>query len=308
MQPAGDQQKGMNGLPEWRQRPERSNAMAMRFIAWVALTLGRRVARAFLVPICIYFLLFSASATRAAARKYLGKVLGRAPRWLDMYHHYHAFASTILDRVFLFGDRFEALEIQPHNSQALQEAMALGRGCILLGAHVGSFEAVRGLARTREEPPANMGMYEDNARKLNAVLHAINPALSQHVIELGKPDSMLKVRDALRRGEYVGILADRVIEGEGSMVCEFMGEAAKFPVGPLRMAGMLKVPVLTMVGLYMGGNRYDVYFDRLLGQHELDVRLTDDELEQAVCEYAARVEHYCRIAPYNWFNFYDFWK
>jgi len=261
----------------------------------------------FLPPICLYFLLFSAGATRAAVRKYLGKVLGRTPRWQDLYRHYHTFASTILDRVFLFGDRFEALDIRPHNPQALQEAMALGRGCILLGAHVGSFEAVRGLARTREEPPANMVMYEDNARKLNAVLHAINPALSRHVIELGKPDSMLKVRDALRRGEYVGILADRVIEGEGSMVCEFMGEAAKFPVGPLRMAGMLKVPVLVMAGLYMGGNHYDIYFDRLLEQHDLDARLSDAELEQAVREYAGHIERYCRMAPDNWFNFYDFW-
>ena len=307
MQPADDQGKDLGGLPEWRRRPERSNTLAMRFITWVALTLGRRVARLFLAPICIYFLLFSARATRAAARKYLGKALGRTPGWLDLYRHYHAFAATILDRVFLFSGRFEALDIRPHNLQALQAAMALGRGCILLGAHVGSFEAVRGLARTREEPPANMVMYEDNARKLNAVLHAINPELSKHVIELGKPDSMLKVRDALRRGEYVGILADRVIEGEGSVVCEFMGEAAKFPVGPLRMAGMLKVPVLAMAGLYMGGNQYEIYFDRLLARHELDARLSDTELEQAVCEYAARIECYCRLAPYNWFNFYDFW-
>jgi predicted LPLAT superfamily acyltransferase len=31
-------------------------------------------------------------------------------------------------------------------------------------------------------------------------------------------------------------------------------------------------------------------------------------IEQALKRYAQRLEHYCRMAPYNWFNFYDFWK
>jgi len=24
--------------------------------------------------------------------------------------------------------------------------------------------------------------------------------------------------------------------------------------------------------------------------------------------YADRLTHYCRLAPYNWFNFFDFWQ
>jgi predicted LPLAT superfamily acyltransferase len=24
--------------------------------------------------------------------------------------------------------------------------------------------------------------------------------------------------------------------------------------------------------------------------------------------YAERLSHFCRIAPYNWFNFFDFWQ
>ena len=43
----------------------------------------------------------------------------------------------------------------------------------------------------------------------NAVLDGINPQHCRPVIPLGKIDSMLKIREALQRGEYMSILADR---------------------------------------------------------------------------------------------------
>jgi predicted LPLAT superfamily acyltransferase len=30
-------------------------------------------------------------------------------------------------------------------------------------------------------------------------------------------------------------------------------------------------------------------------------------MRQWLQAYVARLEHYCRLSPYNWFNFYDFW-
>ena len=66
-------------------------------------------------------------------------------------------------------------------------------------------------------------MYEDNARKTNAVLNAINPALAIDIIGLGKPGSMLAVKDRLDEGHLVGILADRSLESERRMAFPFLG-------------------------------------------------------------------------------------
>ena len=173
--------------PEWAARPERSNRLAIRFIAWVALTLGRRLARLFLYPISLYFLLFAGEA-RAASKKYLRKVLGCEPRIIDGFRHVHTFASTILDRVFLLNGRFDIFDVQVHLDNAAQAMIVSRRGCILLGAHLGSFEIMRAYAHEIQGPPANVVMYEENARKLNAVLEAINPNLVQQVIGLGKID------------------------------------------------------------------------------------------------------------------------
>jgi predicted LPLAT superfamily acyltransferase len=34
---------------------------------------------------------------------------------------------------------------------------------------------------------------------------------------------------------------------------------------------------------------------------------TSQGVDVAMRHYVARLEHFCRDAPYNWFNFYDFW-
>lgn len=294
--------------PEWVSRPERSNTLAIRFIVWIALTLGRRAARLFLYPICLYFLLFAAEA-RVASKKYLRKVLGREPHVSDGFRHIHTFASTILDRVFLLNGRFDKFDVRAHLDDAAKSMIASKQGCILLGAHLGSFEITRAYAHEVKGPPASVVMYEDNARKLNAVLKAINPDLVQQVIGLGKIDSMLKVEQALQRGEFIGILADRGLEHGGtSVACDFLGEPAKFPTGPLRMAYILKSPVLLMVGVYRGGNRYDLYFEQLLDMGEMAGLPRDEVLRLAMQRYVRGIEQHCRNAPYNWFNFYDFWK
>ncbi len=295
-------------VPEWTARPERSNTLAIRFIVWVALTLGRPVARLFLYPICLYFLLF-AGAARTASKQYLRKVLGREPRIRDGFRHIHTFATTILDRVFFLNGRFDLFDVQVHLDDVARAILEQRRGCILLGAHLGSFEVTRAFADEIKGPPASVVMYEENARKLNAVLNAINPELAQQVIPLGKIDSMLKVEQALQRNEFIGILADRGLENGGAtMEFEFLGESAKFPTGPLRMAYMLKSPVLLMAGVYRGGNRYDLYFEQVVDMSTLEGLPRNEVLRQTMQRYVAGIERHCRNAPYNWFNFFDFWK
>jgi len=293
---------------EWVGKSERSNMFAIHFIVWVALTLGRRIARLFLYPICLYFFLFAREA-RMASKNYLRKVLGREPRIRDGLRHIHTFASTILDRVFLLNGRFDKFDVHTHLDEAVLAMIANKQGCILLGAHLGSFEIMRAYAHEIQGPPVSVVMYEENARKLNTVLLAINPDLAQEVIGLGKLDSMLKVEQALKRGEFIGMLADRGLEhGGASVACDFLGEPAKFPAGPLRIANMLNSPVLLMAGLYRGGNRYDLYFERLVDMSTPEGMPRDEVLRQSMQRYVEGIERHCRNAPYNWFNFYDFWK
>jgi predicted LPLAT superfamily acyltransferase len=215
MQRPVDSQVDRRQAPEWVDRPERSNTPIIRFIAWVGLTLGRPVARLLLYPICLYFLAFSIRA-RSASLQYLSKVLGRKAGLSDSFRHYHTFASILLDRVFLLNDQFSRFDVSIHGVEVIDEMLAGGQGCVLLGAHLGSFEIGRSAGRARGQK-VSMVMYEENARKVGAVLEAINPNLRMEIIALGRVDSRLKVEAALARGEIVGMLATG--RGRGIVSC-----------------------------------------------------------------------------------------
>jgi predicted LPLAT superfamily acyltransferase len=287
----------------WLEQRERSTITAVRFMVWVALALGRPVGRLLLYPICLYYLMFSLRARRGS-RQYLARVLGRAAGIRDVFRHYHSFASVAYDRVFFLKDRFAEFDVQIDGEDILREALDAGEGCLLIGAHMGSFEALRALGRDKVR--VNLVMYEDNARNVITVSKAIDPSLADAVIPLGKLDSMLQVAQRLNRGEWIGVLADRALDREGMVTASFFGDPAAFPASPFRIAAMLKRPVVLMAGLYLGGNRYHLYFERLIEQSEL-LRRDRQSVERWVQRYAHRLEHYCRLAPYNWFNFYDFW-
>ena len=293
--------------PAWLAQQERGHEGSIRVGAWLALRIGRRVARLLLHPVTIYFALFSIDA-KAASRQYLRRVLEREPRFADIYRHYYTFAATTLDRIYFLKDRFAGFDVRTFDVEIVRGMISRGEGGFLLGAHLGSFEAIRTVAREATRLRVRMVMYQDNAKKLSGALAAINPVLAEDVIGLGKLDSMLQVERGLENGEFVGILADRTIRGEGTMEVSFLGAPAQIPVGPFRIAAIMKRPIVLIFGLYRGGNRYDIHFERLVDMSFVDRASRNAVIEQAVRQYVERLEHYCRREPYNWFNFYDYWR
>jgi len=293
--------------PGWATRPERGNTAVIRGAVWLALALGRPAAWLLLHAVSLYFMVVSA-ADREASRQYLRRALGREPGVADVFRHFHAFATTILDRVYLLNDQYDRFEVRVHGEEIVAGMLARGEGCLLIGAHLGSFEIVRFVGRAARALRVTLVMYEQNTMTLNAALNAINPELAMRVIELGRIDSMLRLERALADGEFVGMLADRAIEGESTIACPFLGSPARFPAGPFRVAAMLKRPVVLMFGIYRGGNRYDVHFERLAGIGATARAERDRAIEEALRHYVGRLEHYCRTAPYNWFNFHDYWS
>jgi predicted LPLAT superfamily acyltransferase len=292
---------------EWVRRPERSNRAMLRLMTWISLGLGRRFARVVLFGISLYFLLF-ASAARRASRVYLTRALGRAPRLAELFWHFHSFATCTHDRVYLLNDRFDLFDIQVQGADVFETVLAGGRGAFLIGAHMGSFEVVRAVGRRRSGLRVAMVMYEDNARKINAALAAINPAAVRDIIPLGQLDSMLQVRARLDEGMALGLLGDRTLDDDPTLSVPFLGEPAAFPVGPMRLAAMLRRPVLFMTGLYLGGNRYAVHFEPLADFTGVERKGRDAAVRRAVRAYAASLERHCREEPFNWLNFFDFWS
>ncbi|HEX9451806.1 MAG TPA: acyl-CoA synthetase [Burkholderiales bacterium] len=289
----------------WLEQRERSNDPALRFLVRMSLALGRPAGRLLLYPVCLYFLLFSVKS-RAASRQYLNRVLDRPPRLADLFRHYYSFATVALDRMFLLRNRFAQFDVRVHGKDILEEAKARGEPCFLLGAHFGSFEALHVYGK-EHNINVTMMMFEHGSRNMNALARALNPELDRSVIGMGSLDSMIKVQERLERGDWVGMLGDRRLYDSGAVSVPFLGEPAALPTAPFRIAALIGRPVVLMVALHRGSNRYDLHFERLVEMPKLERGARDAMIQEWAARYAQRLEHYCRLAPYNWFNFYDFW-
>ena len=288
---------------EWTRRAERGSPFLIRFIVWFSRRAGRAPARVLLRVITAYFFA-TAGAARRATRESLAHCLGREPTLAEQFRLFFRFATTVHDRVFLLADRFDLFRVEVHGVELFDD-----RGAICMGAHLGSFEAIRACARGQRR--IAMAMYEDNARKVQSALAAVAPGMERDIVALGRLDSMLLLRERLEAGWLVGVLADRTLGEEPAVELPFLGGTVAFPTGPMRMAAALRQRVFFMTGLHRGGNRYEIHFERLadftaldgIGRAERDARV-----KAAVARYAERLEHYCRLAPDNFFNFHRFWK
>ena len=291
----------------WSTEAERGSHAAIRFVAWLALNAGRGATRWLLYPLALYFLASTPKA-RHASRTFLERALGRKALGSDMLRNFHAFAATLHDRLYLLSGRFEELAVTVEGAAALDAVLARGRGCILLGSHLGSFEVARALGRRLVSHPISIVMHEGVTRNTDAVLDRLAPELRASVIAPGRPETMLRIKECLERGEIVGILGDRPFGSEKVSRCPFLGMPAVFPHGPFRLALTLQAPVVLFFGIYEGGNRYRICLE-VLDDGPGGAREQRADAAQSLLErYVARLEHYARAAPYNWFNFYDFWN
>jgi predicted LPLAT superfamily acyltransferase len=274
---------------------------------WMALSVGRPAARAWLYPICVYYLIFSRQARRAI-RPYLIRALGRPISRRDLYRQYYCFASTLLDRVYFLTGQGHHFDIDIKGLEVLKDRVGRGKGCILLGSHLGSFEVVRAIGLSQQQVEIKVLMYEQNTPMIRDLFRKLNPAVAGSVIQTGTPNTMLQVKECLDRGGVVGILTDRLVKQDQTTSCKFFGKLARFPARTMWLASILKVPIILFFGLYRGGNRYEVHFELFAEEVTIDRRYRDQEVAQWTQRYADRLEHYCRLAADNWFNFYDFWE
>jgi predicted LPLAT superfamily acyltransferase len=289
------------------QQRERGSRIASRFMIWIALSVGRPAARALLYPICVYYLVCSRQASQAL-RPYLIRALRRPISWRDLYRQYHRFAATLLDRVYLLAGQNSRFDIDIRGLDLLKDRVAHGRGCLLLGSHLGSFDIVRAIGLTRQDVEIKVLMYEQHTPMLRDLFRDLNPAFADSVIQAGSPNTMLQVKECLDRGGMVGILADRLVKQDQTTSCTFFGKLARFPAGTMWLASILQVPVILFFGLYRGGNRYEIHFELFAEEITIDRRHRDQEVQQWTQRYVERLESHCRLAADNWFNFYDFWE
>src|SRR5262249_24476293 len=301
-----DSRSKASDVDRWVDLPERGTPASLQRMAWIAVRLGRAITRLLLFPVTLYFVIASRAA-RQTSYEFLKRARGRSVHWWHVFRHFYCFAATILDRLYLLRGEFERFRVTIHGREVLQRQIENGKGCILLGSHLGSFEVLRALGVMQRSFPLKVLMDAAHNQNITRFFDALNPTIASTVIAPDRPDTLIRVRESLDAGCFVGMLGDRVFGADKTTRCHFLGAPATFPAGSILLAAMMHCPVILFFGLYRGGNRYEIHFEHFVDAIFLDRDHRAEEIQSWMQHYVARLEHYARLAPYNWFNFYPFW-
>jgi predicted LPLAT superfamily acyltransferase len=295
---------------QWQARPEAGGRIGNWLLRTLAFRIGRPFALLITYPVALYFMMRRAPE-RAASRAYLRRVLGREPGLRDVYRHFLWFSIVTLDRLYLMADQFARFDVQITGLERLHAALGRQQGALLLSAHLGSFDALRVLhTRNPLRVPIRILLDVGQNAGLSQMLNALNPGLAATIIDARRPGPALalEMQDALAKNSVVSTLADRMRPGNIPIVAQFLGAPAPFPAAPWLFAGALQVPVVIAFGLYRGGRRYELHFEEFPCALPRERAARRAALDDVVQRFADRLAHFARLAPYNWFNLYDFWN
>ena len=294
--------------PAWLRTSERGSVLGIRILIWLCTFAGRWLPRLVLRVIAGYYVLFSSKARRAS-RAYLERVHGEPARLGAVYRHILCFAEVTLDRIFFLKGRIDLFDVRLNGAEHVQRLTEEGQGAVLLTAHLGSPAA---MAAKPEAMSQNITVvaHHGNARKLNDALSRLDKGQRLRFLSVDPTslDSVLAIRERVEQGELLIVAADRLGLGEGSVEAPFLGQPAPFPLAPFSLCSVLRVPVYLVVALYRRPNIYELYCEPFA--ETLFAKRSERKavMEGHVRRYAERLEHYCRLAPDNWFNLYDFWQ
>ncbi|GAB2571510.1 acyltransferase [Dyella jejuensis] len=293
----------------WQDQREGGDRFSVRLLIGATLRCGRGFMCACMYPISLYYFL-RRGVERRASRAYLSRLFGRPASAWQVIRHLHCFAVTMVDRVYLLAHGERGFDIEVTGVELLEQHVAQGRGVLLVGSHQGSFEVLRTLSARCPEVPLRVLLDKQKTPAITELLESLAPEVGKAVIDVSQGGAAitLAVAETCRTGGMVALLADRGRSHEMLRHVDFLGQPAPFPVGPWLLANTLQVPVMLCFGLYRGGRRYTLSFEPFMERVEIPRDARNQALDDILIRYAQRLEHYARLEPYNWFNFYDFWQ
>jgi len=299
----------------WAALRERGAAWGPATLGFIYRVFGRGFCIAAMAPVILYFFATGARQRRASVSylrriwRFSGKA-GRPGLW-QSWLHFFAFGESLVDRFGAWLGQIDWANIGDLEGEAFETMLADKRGTLLLTAHVGATEIVRAIASRHEERPISIVIHSAHAVGYNRLIQRFSGQGKISLIEAADfgVAAAMAVSAAIERGEWVVMMGDRLPVSGGlgrSIPINFLGGIAHFPQGPFVMAAALRCPV------------YTLFCVRRNGRYRVDVALLSDgvaapknqrqaALAALVGRYARALEDLLQSAPYQWFNFYDYW-
>jgi len=275
------------------------------FLASIRL-LGPGIAYLLAIPPAVYFSFASPDvpATMDFHRRIFGSVPWWKRRWY-VFKHYYAFGRSLIDRTAILAGGANKFTFTFSGEHHIHEAVAQGKGVLLLTAHVGNWEAA-GHLLSRVKCPINVTGFD---KEIPAIRAQLDRSSRQHfkLIPLtGSATDAILLVAAMRRGELVCMMGDRTY-GSPSAQVDFLGGKASFPIGGYVMAAIAGSPTIQVFSLREPGGHYHFFGFPPQPPHHPPHNERDAHLTDCATRFARNLESIVRRDPFQWYNFFPFW-
>lgn len=271
-----------------------------------------------------YFSILSAFVKKQSGKNFKG----------NTFFHLISFALALVEMTQTLAGKFsfeKNVFWQNDDVKDLVEKIDNSKGAILLISHLGNAQMLRGLAGENQAgTKRQMQITTISDVKItagfNALLRKINPELfssftSINTDEIG-PETIFVLQDKLEKGEIIVIAGDRVSAvTDRNISIPFLGKNASFPYGVFLLIALLDFPTYFVFGtrqkdvsvkprydMFVVKNKISFKADEKNGNGEIGKKERAKRIIQTAESFARELEKHCVDHPYQWYNFYDFWK
>ncbi len=280
--------------------------LGYRIFVWVLKTFGVLPAYFLLRFVVLYYFFFSYKASRQIYLLYRRKLgYGRFSSLLKLYKNYFLLGQGIIDKVVLMSGIKNKFSFHFDGEENLHKIAALKKGGILLSAHIGNWD-VAGHLFKRLESRINIVLYDGEHEQIKEYLEGVIGKRNMSIIVIKNDLSHIyKISEALSNNELVCMHADRFLEGNKTLTANFLGEPARFPMGPFLLASKFKVPVSYVFAVKESNLHYHLFASDI---KDYAAVAKNDIMPQMLAEYVHEIEKKVKQYPEQWFNYYNFWE
>ena len=311
--------KAAGASRHWAQIDEVSFVAGMRLLFWLGRVLGRWPFRVVLFPVLLWYVIAKPWA-RAASKDFLRRMAkldgttgdaGIDAGVMSVLRHFASFGECLLDKLLLWCGLFDTGSVEFHGVEQIAGQIARQRGGLIICCHLGNLELCRVMSKRQPGLKLTVLLHTKHATRFNQLLARVNPDSQLNVMQVTEltPATAALLQDKIDQGEFVAIAGDRIPVAPEPRVAlvPFLGAMAPFPVGPYVMASLFHCPVYLLFSLSTRRG-WEIHFESFSELIHLPRKDRTAALAVLAGAYAARLESYCRQAPLQWFNFYDFWQ
>ena len=290
--------------PTWEGR-SKGTKLGYRIFVWLLKTGGLKPAYALLHFVTLYYRFFVPSATKPLKYLYqerLGYSASKANKLIKQNLLF--FGQTLIDKIAVLSGVKHKLSFLNDGVENIEKIVADGKGGLLVSAHLGNWE-VAGHLLKRVKAKINVLMYDGEAEQVKEYMDQFESNRSFNIIYIREDLSHIyEMTAALNRNELICLHADRFRPGNRVLEHDFLGERAKFPVGPFMLGAKLKAPVCFVFAFKETNFQY--HFMAFPAKEYIGIG--KDGMNNMLQDYIDLLEKNIKRFPAQWFNYFDFWK